>query len=811
MSAALLKSTQEKILDSDKFEKIAASSGKIPPIFTSNDNHILDGHHRWGAVLHKDPAGDIALIQIDLPIKELLPMADKFTNKEFAEESEEELRRKEKLGDPTAREKLKVSKARGSSAEIEELKKQQGLLERIAKKTMNLAGKLDENPSDEELDRLSHEHMSNRILFINNLNIGRKLRKKVGLPFLNDLVPGSNNPLPMIIRRVAMSDLSLTEGLQEGFAEKEKPPPWMLQTIVVSKELALDEEEARKKATPYGSTKQLIETDSSYRFRQRDPELFDSDTFKTIKVEGVALVKGKFKKVVENAETSLSGNPGLNGGKPQEEEFASEKSPDEDFISEKLLPGYWGYNYVIRPLARLVGQDPESKWEIEQAKKEDAKKESFGAEDPASLGKQLSKGEELTRGEALNRLKGAIDPRSNKTFNKLLNQLVEWMDTTVRGEDVASLLQAQPPEFLKQLGTILGFSEKKKERFSEKSRRLRRQGRARKFAEKKTDDSDDREKLKQLKKEIHPLIKERADVVTKYIKAQGRSIRENKEFPNIKSKLRKQNNKLKKDIEALAPEINKLQKRLGFEVTNFLVALSADNPLNFAEGSGSIDPKTVREVMQLETDIKRIAEDIGPDNEERYLALFKNAVTQLIGHKKASGMSPMQIDLSLMKLLSGKEDIDLETEDPGLYGFFKDELDEVYREEFPQGIKGQFEEAPNKAPFALPADYLSKLGKGKDKNTEEKEVDQDALVKTTESSVGGLVKAFLKNFKNYDQAEKAVYGAKGGEKPSKPLEIGTDDYTRHSGSIEKLLPVLQRSGRTIKKKIKETSKASWYF
>jgi len=52
------------------------------PIFVSSDGYVLDGHHRWAAVVAKDSAddalGDLSMnvVEIDMPIEELL----KFTN-----------------------------------------------------------------------------------------------------------------------------------------------------------------------------------------------------------------------------------------------------------------------------------------------------------------------------------------------------------------------------------------------------------------------------------------------------------------------------------------------------------------------------------------------------------------------------------------------------------------------------------------------------------------------------------------------------------------------------------------------------------
>lgn len=55
------------------------------PIFISRDNYVLDGHHRWAAVVGRDAAdnklGDLTMraIRVDAPISELLKVAKKWT------------------------------------------------------------------------------------------------------------------------------------------------------------------------------------------------------------------------------------------------------------------------------------------------------------------------------------------------------------------------------------------------------------------------------------------------------------------------------------------------------------------------------------------------------------------------------------------------------------------------------------------------------------------------------------------------------------------------------------------------------------
>ena len=55
-----------------KFKKLKA------PIIVSSDGHILDGHHRWGAVMLEAPTADMNVYIVDLPIDDLLHAANNF-------------------------------------------------------------------------------------------------------------------------------------------------------------------------------------------------------------------------------------------------------------------------------------------------------------------------------------------------------------------------------------------------------------------------------------------------------------------------------------------------------------------------------------------------------------------------------------------------------------------------------------------------------------------------------------------------------------------------------------------------------------
>ncbi len=69
---------QEKVMGmADAMQKGKFDPAK-KPIITSKDQYILDGHHRWAALVFDDPNNKIPTINIDAPIKDLLKVADSF-------------------------------------------------------------------------------------------------------------------------------------------------------------------------------------------------------------------------------------------------------------------------------------------------------------------------------------------------------------------------------------------------------------------------------------------------------------------------------------------------------------------------------------------------------------------------------------------------------------------------------------------------------------------------------------------------------------------------------------------------------------
>ncbi len=81
-----LKPTQ-KHMDTEKVRGMAenAMKGEFPkikdPVVVSNDRHILDGHHRWAALRALGPKNTMRIIQVDLPIDQLVSLARNFSTK----------------------------------------------------------------------------------------------------------------------------------------------------------------------------------------------------------------------------------------------------------------------------------------------------------------------------------------------------------------------------------------------------------------------------------------------------------------------------------------------------------------------------------------------------------------------------------------------------------------------------------------------------------------------------------------------------------------------------------------------------------
>lgn len=71
-----LKSTQSEF-NMEKVNQIKSVRGQSGVII-SNDNHILDGHHRWLA--HHRDGKPLSVVQVDLPILELMRVTKSMPN-----------------------------------------------------------------------------------------------------------------------------------------------------------------------------------------------------------------------------------------------------------------------------------------------------------------------------------------------------------------------------------------------------------------------------------------------------------------------------------------------------------------------------------------------------------------------------------------------------------------------------------------------------------------------------------------------------------------------------------------------------------
>lgn len=83
-----LRATQLEI-DPGMIERILADGldailGK-KPMLASEDGFILDGHHRWAALLVRDPDARVGLLEFQTPVRNLLKLAWSFPGVEFSD------------------------------------------------------------------------------------------------------------------------------------------------------------------------------------------------------------------------------------------------------------------------------------------------------------------------------------------------------------------------------------------------------------------------------------------------------------------------------------------------------------------------------------------------------------------------------------------------------------------------------------------------------------------------------------------------------------------------------------------------------
>lgn len=82
-----LRATQREI-NGDVVEDLAQRGLKellqARAMFASEDGYILDGHHRWAALLTKDPEQDVDLQEIQAPVQAMLALARAFPGVEYS-------------------------------------------------------------------------------------------------------------------------------------------------------------------------------------------------------------------------------------------------------------------------------------------------------------------------------------------------------------------------------------------------------------------------------------------------------------------------------------------------------------------------------------------------------------------------------------------------------------------------------------------------------------------------------------------------------------------------------------------------------
>ena len=54
------------------------------PMLASEDGYILDGHHRWAALLTVDPDQEVDLLEVQAPVREVLALARAFPGTEYS-------------------------------------------------------------------------------------------------------------------------------------------------------------------------------------------------------------------------------------------------------------------------------------------------------------------------------------------------------------------------------------------------------------------------------------------------------------------------------------------------------------------------------------------------------------------------------------------------------------------------------------------------------------------------------------------------------------------------------------------------------
>jgi len=83
ISAKDLKPIQKEFAKVGVEKSMAKLGGKSKPLISSADKYIIDGHHRWLAVLNSTPKAKMDVIEVNMPMKKLLALTVAFPKTTF--------------------------------------------------------------------------------------------------------------------------------------------------------------------------------------------------------------------------------------------------------------------------------------------------------------------------------------------------------------------------------------------------------------------------------------------------------------------------------------------------------------------------------------------------------------------------------------------------------------------------------------------------------------------------------------------------------------------------------------------------------
>ena len=73
-----LKASQSEFNHEKVRQMMHVPSKSEKPVVVSNDDHILDGHHRWLADYNKSPKKSMKVLRVDMPILDLIHLTRSF-------------------------------------------------------------------------------------------------------------------------------------------------------------------------------------------------------------------------------------------------------------------------------------------------------------------------------------------------------------------------------------------------------------------------------------------------------------------------------------------------------------------------------------------------------------------------------------------------------------------------------------------------------------------------------------------------------------------------------------------------------------